>query len=164
MLHPRNGARRNRITRRLAQGRVWRADEGPPAGDEMPALREELRVVAGTVPEKAVKGGAEQAGQRRDGGTPPNSPVREKTPARSRFQHVITVNDEGDDGTVEDDSAEVETRGENEDAGEARPPSPGSEDGGDFDEPEHLEGTVRLDGDLRLPRGLLPSFRYKWMG
>ena len=66
--------------------------------------------------------------------------------------------------TADDDDTNTEVKvAEDEESEDARPPSPLFNEV-DPEEPEHLEATVRLDGDMRLPAGLLPSFRYKWIG
>lgn len=139
-LHPRNSVRRNRVTKRLAQSRVWRTDDGPPEGDEMPPLRE------------GPKGGLGKAAGTKGVPTPP-SPTKNAPSQRSRMQEVLSAVDADDES--EADQIQIAVDG-------LRSPSPASDE--DVDSLSHLEGAVRLDGDIRIPSGLVPSFRYKWMG
>lgn len=146
VLHPTNAARKNRVTKRLAQGRVWHTDDGPPVGDEMPALREGPKI-----------GKPTRKDHTSDMASPSSAAANKRSVHHSHLQEVMTV--------VADES--------NEDEGEdtvidQRSPSPSSDEHVDpLDRAnmiDHIEGTVRLDGDLRVPSGLLPNFRYKWMG
>ena len=150
VLYPRSGEWRNRNTKRLAQGRVWHTDDGPPDNDEMPELREGPTIVK----VKAPKAKGEDAQD--------DEPVKsKKEPPRSRLKDVISAKDiitieEGDEEDGELD---------NDDAQSPRSPSPDFDDESTLSpDEEHLEGTIRIDGDVRIPGGLLPSFRYKWMG
>ena len=140
VLNPRSStARQNRFTKRLAQGRVWRTDDGLPDDDEMPALREAPKV------KKTSSGDAVVAKMLEN--------TRSETPRRSRMEEVTVAPDEMDD----------------EDEEELRSSSPVNDDEVEGQQPlgldeEHLEGTARLDGDVLIPQGLVPSFRHKWMG
>ncbi|GJE88825.1 hypothetical protein PsYK624_049120 [Phanerochaete sordida] len=148
VLQPKNAARRNRNLQRLAQGRVWRADDGPPADDTLPPLRGPPRASGW-----ASRGAAAEPAE-----VPvPTSPAPAQK--RPRFQDVITAEEEGDD----DDDGETVAAGEPE---EKRSPSPASseEELPDFPDMAPQEATVRLDGDVRIPERLGPSFRHMWMG
>lgn len=142
VLHPRaSGARHNRYTKRLAQGRVWRTEDGPPEGDQMLSLRE------GPAAKKPVNQGAAIA----------YNSTAEKKPVlvrRSRMEEVFVASNSADNA---DEEGEDEVRSPSPD----EDPSPQQQIGEDE---EHLEGTVRLDGDLLIPSGLVPSFRHRWMG
>lgn len=157
VLQPKNAARRNRLIERIAQGRVWRTDDGPPADDAVPPLRGPPRPSGW-----ANRGAGVQEEKVAPPVKSPVSPVK-----RSRFQDVIIAEeDEGDASEKEgaDDATLAEQTGGLKTT--SRSPSPASslEDPDAFPDMAPLEGTVRLDGDVRIPEGLGPSFRYMWMG
>ncbi|EKM51751.1 uncharacterized protein PHACADRAFT_31568 [Phanerochaete carnosa HHB-10118-sp] len=164
VLQPKNAARRNRNLQRVSQGRVWKTDDGPPGDDVFPLLRGPPQTSGwanrGATAEKGDEGSRQV----------PKSPTI-TSPKRSRFQDVITAGDDEDEmrdqlvGIPEEHPAGVaETEVTEADA--KRSPSPVSsvEDLPDFPDMAPQEATIRLDGDIRIPVNLGPSFRYMWMG
>lgn len=154
VLQPRNSARKNRALKRLAQGRIWRTDDGPPLDDSVPTLKDWPAATRPTQTDPEQKAVVESS-EKTAGSTPalPISPVK-----KSRFQSVVTADEEDEDNGEE----------ESESAGQRSTSPPLSEDGEDevdgFSDLPPQEGTIRLDGDVRIPNGLQPSFRHKWIG
>lgn len=159
VLQPKNAARRNRALQRIAQGRVWRTDDGPPTDAAMPPLRGPPRTSGwadhgSSMPESKPTLDEEMK-------STPKSSVT--APRQSRFQQVISAEPEGEEEhgnqTVVDDVEAAEKT--------SRTPSPVpslEDDLSAFPDMAPQEATVRLDGDVRIPEGLGPSFRYMWMG
>lgn len=160
VLQPKNAARKNRHLQRIAQGRVWRTDDGPPADEVMPALRDAPRVSG------LNNRGASTVDVKEETKAAPKSPV---TPTRrSRFQEVIVAEEVDEEEQAEDENVTVMgDEGANVEK-TSRSPSPAPSLEGDvpmdFPDLPPQEATVRLDGDVRIPTGLGPSFRYEWMG
>lgn len=156
VLQPKNAARKNRHLQRISQGRVWRTDDGPPADDIMPALRGPPKTSGWNArgsPSTDLKEEETKAAPKS-----PLSPTR-----RSRFQEVIVAEEMEDEGQDEMTIAEEGADGEK----TSRSPSPApslEDDLPDFPDIVPEDATVRLDGDVRIPAGLGPSFRYEWMG
>ena len=162
VLQPKNAARRNRDVRRMTQGRVWRTEDGAPADAVFPALRGPPRASGWANRGAPI---AEDAGKD-ERPRPAPKPPTVTSPKRSRFQDVITAED-GENGDSQLSGLPEKNVGEAAEDETKRSPSPTSslEDTlANFPDMAPLEATVRLDGDVRIPEKIGPSFRYMWMG
>ena len=161
-LQPKNLSRRNRTNLRIAQGRVWKTADGTPPGDEMPRLRPPPRASGWAnkpieEPTTAPEGGLK-------------SPLKSPTAApakHSRLQESVVAEEDSEEanhGGDGDEEATVAWKSNR--AGSKRSPSPASsiEDMDNFPGMEPQDATVRLDGDVKIPDNVSPSFRYEWMG
>ncbi|KAJ7727877.1 hypothetical protein B0H16DRAFT_1894247 [Mycena metata] len=146
-LNPKNSSRKNRRLARLAEGRTWVSDDGRPADD---APRPEcvlVKLPEPTTPTKTPTSplASSTAGSSRVKGAPP-----------SRMAQVWTADaDDADETTLAGDVDPSKDKDESED----RPPSPAPSFEGmdDMSDPERV---IRLDGEVLVPAGSHPSFRY----
>lgn len=156
VLYPRNAARKNRKLKRLAQGRIWRTDDGAPEDDEMPTFRDESRTTSGStildVPIHSLSTSQSDPPQQQQKSLPRRT--------ASLLQQVVTVTyaDEPvlSEGTSSEQQRSVSPSSSQEDEGRKLDAT--------FVDEQMSEATVRLDGDVCIPCSLTPSFRYRWMG
>ncbi|KAI0789670.1 hypothetical protein C8Q75DRAFT_806832 [Abortiporus biennis] len=149
VLYPRSAAWKNRKETRISQGRIWRTDDGQPESDDMPELRLDrprykhtkaaTPVPLSTSSENIPTGSSEKKAQKKP-----------RRSALSNPKYVLNALDEEDEENEEDDDIDME--------GVSTAPEL-------LPELEEDDGTIRLDGDIRIPPSAnVPSFRYEMMG
>ncbi|PSR76747.1 hypothetical protein PHLCEN_2v8232 [Hermanssonia centrifuga] len=143
VLYPRNAARKNRKLQRLAQGRIWRTDDGAPEDDEMPTFRDEPRTTSGsTILDVPVPSSSTSKSD--------SSPKQQQSLPRrtaSLLQQEVTV-------AYADEPILSEGTTSSEQQRSVSPSSSQEDEGGKLDatfvDEPMSEATVRLDGDYAL--------------
>ncbi|KAJ7645029.1 hypothetical protein DFH06DRAFT_1425667 [Mycena polygramma] len=147
-LDPITASRRDRYTGKLAEGRIWLADDGRPADDVHAPQTLMLKLpVQWTGPKGSPLGSGSHESYHAKGAMP----------ARMQEVHAADVGDE--DATLADASTESEADSKH----RAPSPTPSFEDL-DVEDPHQTDHFVRLDGEVRVPTCSHPSFRYHNMG